>query len=266
MQGNLAKRLISAGLAAPLFLLVLYVGGQTLLLLTLGLLFTGSWELRTLFRRKNLRFPFFPVVLAGLSLLLLAWWGRGDAFLPAVLVVALLLLSAIAVFLPNLYSFADAVTGLFGVLYLGLPLADLLLLRNGYDGWPRLLMTIALIWATDSSAFFAGRFLGKHPLAPLVSPKKTIEGGIAGLVVATIVGGIGAPLIMIPLWGGLLLGFLAGLAGQLGDLTESSLKRWAGRKDSGRLLPGHGGVLDRFDSVLFVLPVVYYYLKAISGL
>jgi phosphatidate cytidylyltransferase len=123
--------------------------------------------------------------------------------------------------------------------------------------------TLVITWAGDSGAFFVGRWLGRRPLFPAVSPKKTVEGSIGG-VAASILAGLAGGLWIVPMLGirdSVLLGLVAGVVGPIGDLVESLLKRDFGVKDAGELIPGHGGVLDRFDSLFFVAPVVYYYLK-----
>ncbi len=122
-----------------------------------------------------------------------------------------------------------------------------------------LFFALALNWAGDSLAFYAGRRFGKHRLAPLISPKKSWEGAIAS-VIGSVIFGLLYLLHFIPqlgCWKVILLAVAANIAGQLGDLAESAIKRGAGVKDSGNLLPGHGGMLDRVDSSLFALPVVY---------
>ena len=120
----------------------------------------------------------------------------------------------------------------------------------------------ATIWLCDTAAFHVGKAVGKHKLFPRVSPNKTWEGGIAGFVTA-IVTAIAAKYLVLeylPLGGAIIIGFIVGVFGQLGDLLESLLKRDAGVKDSSQLIPGHGGAFDRFDSLLLVAPIVYLYL------
>ena len=152
-----------------------------------------------------------------------------------------------------------------GVLYVGWMLSYWLDLRilNDEGSWVYLAMLTT--FANDTGAFFIGRKWGKHKLAPAISPGKTWEGAIGGLASA-ILGAIAISKIPIlfsssppKCWRVILLGCLVSLFAQLGDLVESSLKRNMGVKESGRLLPGHGGILDRFDSLIFVGPVVYYY-------
>lgn len=119
-----------------------------------------------------------------------------------------------------------------------------------------LLLAIVPLWAGDTAAIFAGKTFGKHKLAPTISPKKTVEGGIANLIACVLAAwGLGAWL-KFPLPVSLVCGFAAGILGQMGDLFESWIKRRADLKDSGTLLPGHGGILDRVDSILFTAPVV----------
>jgi phosphatidate cytidylyltransferase len=131
-----------------------------------------------------------------------------------------------------------------------------------------LFFALALNWAGDSTAYYVGRAFGKHPLAPIVSPKKSWEGAI-GSVLGSVLFGVlylGHFMPQIAWWNVTLMAVLANIAGQFGDLAESAMKRGAGVKDSGSLLPGHGGILDRIDSSLFALPVVYAFYSAIHPL
>ena len=130
-----------------------------------------------------------------------------------------------------------------------------------------LTMFFALVMLTDTGAFYVGRSLGRHKLAPRISPGKTIEGAIGGFVTA-IIAGVLCKLVFfreIPLIHAIALGAAIGIVGQIGDLAESMLKRGAGVKDSGNLLPGHGGMLDRIDSILFCAPLLYYYSRLLAS-
>jgi len=126
-----------------------------------------------------------------------------------------------------------------------------------------LLMFFAMVIFADTGAYYTGRLIGRHKLAPRVSPGKTIEGAVGGLIAAIAVGPLSRLLFFheIPIVHALVLGALIGVIGPIGDLAESMLKRGAGVKDSGTLLPGHGGVLDRVDSILFCAPLLYYYSR-----
>lgn len=127
-------------------------------------------------------------------------------------------------------------------------------------GPPMLLFTLVLVWVGDIAAYFVGRSFGRHKMAPVLSPKKTWEGAGANVVGSGLVGvGFGA-LMQMPIVHTVLVAVLANVAGQIGDLVESAYKRAAGVKDSGALLPGHGGMLDRIDSLIFAVPVVWAYL------
>ena len=151
-----------------------------------------------------------------------------------------------------------------GILYIGWLLSHLVALRGLDEGRNWVLLALLANFGSDTAAFFAGRALGRHHLAPGISPGKTWEGAIAGILGAIIVSllfTIPSPL-SLPLGYGqaIVLGLLVSILGQLGDLVESLFKRNMGVKDSGRLLPGHGGALDRIDSVVFAGVVVYYYV------
>ncbi len=159
--------------------------------------------------------------------------------------------------------------GVFGLGYIGMLFGSFVAVRalagsvtvgglGVQDRGAWLMLHIAVcVWATDTFAYLVGRAIGKHKLAPSLSPGKTWEGSLGGLIGATLSGIAFSAWIHQPLALGISLGVLAGTVGQIGDLFESALKRERGIKDFGRLLPGHGGVLDRFDSLLFVTPLAY---------
>ncbi|OQW29919.1 MAG: hypothetical protein A4E19_11240 [Nitrospira sp. SG-bin1] len=162
----------------------------------------------------------------------------------------------------------DSLILLFGVLYVGVPLSTVVSTRSLPDGEFLALFLAIVTWASDTGAYYTGTLWGKHPLLPSISPKKTIEGVLGGLALA-----IGAALLA-QWWfaarltpsDALILGVLLTGTGLLGDLFESSIKRRTGVKDSGGILPGHGGMLDRIDSLLFTAPAFYYYVACVRGL
>jgi phosphatidate cytidylyltransferase len=181
------------------------------------------------------------------------------------------------IFRPDLdRAFVDWALTSVGVFYLGLPLFAAIALRQlhgsvdtnwledvadwlsfGWESHPRglawLLLVILVTWLGDTCAYLTGRAVGRHPLIPRISPKKTVEGLLGGLVGAALTGAIAVTLfgLGIPWWAGLLVGLVLGAIGVIGDLAESLLKRQAEIKDSGTLIPGHGGMLDRLDALLF---------------
>lgn len=166
------------------------------------------------------------------------------------------------------HRWKDVLTILFGLLYVGFPLGTVVSTRSLPAGEFLVLFLAVVTWASDTGAYYAGTLWGKHLLIPSVSPKKTVEGLLGGLVLA-----VGAALLarwwfasQLSLWDSLILGVLLTGAGLLGDLFESVIKRRTGVKDSGGILPGHGGMLDRLDSLLFTAPTFYYYVAYVRGL
>lgn len=161
----------------------------------------------------------------------------------------------------------------FGVIYVALLAGCLAGVRVLPDGTTPhlasklLTMFFALVMMTDTGAYYTGRLIGRHKLAPKVSPGKTIEGAIGGFGMAVVTGYLCKLIFFheIPIEHALALGAAIGAIGQIGDLAESMLKRGAGVKDSGNLLPGHGGVLDRIDSILFCAPLLYYYSRLFAS-
>ena len=168
--------------------------------------------------------------------------------------------------------------GLIGAAYIGALFSGFIMIRglpgritvapfpeSDQGAWLMLFVAVC-VWATDTFAYFVGRSLGRHKLAPTLSPRKTIEGSLGGLAGGLIVGAVFGNWIHLPLLHGLAIGAIAGVVGQLGDLFESAMKRELGVKDFGNVMPGHGGILDRFDSLLFVVPLAYLYLHLVVGL
>lgn len=156
---------------------------------------------------------------------------------------------------------------LFGFLYIVLPLAHLALLRDLSHGARWVLLVLFMVMLNDSCAYFTGTFFGRKKLYPTVSPNKSVEGAVGGLVGSVLAAGLAYLTFMswtdlvpsVPLVPLLFLGLVVGVVAELGDLFESLLKRSFGVKDSGTLIPGHGGILDRLDSLLFAFPLTYYF-------
>jgi phosphatidate cytidylyltransferase len=152
------------------------------------------------------------------------------------------------------------------LLLVAFPLSFAVRLHKFSGDGPRLLLfALAITWAADTVAYFVGRAIGKHPLAPHISPKKTWEGSLGGLAGSLVIAYAFHFWLTIPLPHLLAMAVLGNIAGQMGDLLESACKRSAGVKDSGGLLPGHGGILDRIDALILCLPVIWYYLVLVSS-
>jgi phosphatidate cytidylyltransferase len=182
----------------------------------------------------------------------------GASWVLGTLVFAALLLMGTGIFQPSTEVALGRIgMGLGGLVYCPLTLGFMLLMpRRG-----QILLLLAIIWVGDSAAYYCGRSLGRHALAPKVSPKKTVEGAIAGFAGSIVAGVIGGTWFLGETWSNLVwISSLTAVAGQLGDLAESVLKRSAGVKDSSSIVPGHGGILDRLDSLFFAAPVFYWLL------
>jgi len=162
---------------------------------------------------------------------------------------------------------SEAALLFFGIIYVPYLLGYLILLRNNPAGLNWILLMLFMIMSGDSAAYFFGCRFGKHKLYPAVSPNKSIEGALFGLA-GSVTGAMVAKLIFfseLSVVNGILAALLVGTIGQVGDLFESLIKRSCGVKDSGRIIPGHGGILDRLDSILFAAPVTYYYATFVAG-
>jgi len=205
-------------------------------------------------------FIFFPVLDSAL--------GIGEIHYYIYFSAIILLITAIMVvelFSASNKAAENIVFSLFGSVYLAIPLGFLVLIAmfpdNGFHPWT-VLFFFFFMWSSDSGAYFTGRFFGKTKLFERLSPKKTVEGFIGGMIVSALMGVAAWYVLgMIPLWTWVSLGALMAFTGTAGDLFESMLKRQSGIKDSGNLLPGHGGVLDRFDSTFLSAPLFWMLLK-----
>lgn len=151
-------------------------------------------------------------------------------------------------------------TAVLGALYLGLPGGVLVRWRSEAP-YSAIVWLFVTLWVNDTAAYFVGLAMGRHRLAPRISPGKSWEGAVVGLVAATVIAAIGSVGLGVSVWTGALLGAAVSVTSQTGDFFKSSLKRRAGVKDSGTILPGHGGVIDRFDGLLAASPIVYLLIQ-----
>ena len=190
-----------------------------------------------------------PVAMVGASFI-----GGAEWVLTSLALSGLLLLS-VTIFSGSIETaLARSAIGLGAVLYCGFTLGFLVFLPREL-----VLLLLTIIWVGDSAAYYGGRAFGRHALAPQISPKKTVEGAIAGLVGSMLAGGIAGVFFLGEPWLSVtLISGAVAVIGQIGDLAESAMKRSAGVKDSSSILPGHGGILDRLDSLFFAAPVFYW--------
>ncbi len=156
-------------------------------------------------------------------------------------------------------------TALLGLIYLGLPGGVLIRWRSEAT-FAAVAWLLATIWINDIAAYFIGLAIGRHKLAPAISPGKSWEGGIAGVTGAALTAALGSSALVVPTWTGVVFGVAISITSQAGDLFESAMKRRAGVKDSGTLLPGHGGILDRLDGLLVATPVAYLWVRMFERL
>lgn len=276
---DLKRRLVTAIVLGPVFLLAVAVGGLVFLCAVMLLVGVAAWEF---FRLAGLK-PGRPRMAPGIGLALafpaLLYWSPSHPLaIPALVTVGVLGIALAQLLDPHgEEALASVSTTVYGAAYTGLLLAHFVLIREvsrvvpGMPYWSGALlvgMIVALTWVNDSSAYVVGHRWGRHKLIPRVSPGKTVEGAVGALLV-TVLAAIPALWLVdrwVPLFDlgdALAVGVIVGIAAPLGDLVESAFKRDAGVKDASELVPGHGGVLDRFDSLMAVGPAVWYYLWAI---
>lgn len=264
------KRWITGLIALPFLIFLVYTGGVafTILISVAGLV--ALWEYYRLVFNAEAR-PISNIILL---------WGYGVNFaiiwstylVGPDLSVSIIGLNLLVIALISLFQFKTdqtvlgvVIRQLQGIIYIPVLLSFLILIRESTSGMIWTFVLLAVIFAGDTGAYYVGSYLGRHKLSPTVSPGKTIEGSIGGLAANLVVGSVGKTFFLSELpWGLSLLFFLAvGIAGQVGDLFESELKRSSNIKDSGGILPGHGGILDRIDALLFASPVAYIFIRYI---
>jgi phosphatidate cytidylyltransferase len=256
------QRIVTAIIAAAIFLPIVMYGKIPFILLTYLLATIGLYEL---LKMKQMKLSSVPGII---SLIILWILLIPDQYQDVLLNInyskveliffAILLFLTYTVATKNRFTFEHVAFSVLGTIYIGLGFYYFMETREA--GLPYIFYSLFIIWATDSGAYFIGKSMGKKKLWPEISPNKTVEGSVGGVVCALIVGigfylfsNIDASLVQL-----LIITMILSVFGQMGDLVESALKRHYNVKDSGRILPGHGGILDRFDSLLFVWPLISF--------
>ena len=267
---GLRQRLLSAGVLIPIVIALVWFGGWIAFAGAVVALALGMWEVRTMFAAHR---KWYPLVIFsgafGIALLVAAMFPDARLTLISVSVSALVIVSFTWVMLtrPTIErTVIDWALTMAIAFYLGWPMALFLALRGNVMGYGSeqfwwVLGLFGMVWANDTAAFVTGHFLGKRKLALHISPAKTWEGFAGGLVWSVIAALVILTLspVQVPWYHAVILGVLVAVVSTLGDLAESLLKRVAEVKDSGTLVPGHGGILDRMDSLLFAVMVVFFY-------
>ena len=263
----LRQRILTAVIGLPIFLAAIWFGNPwfTLVIAIIAVLASLEFYRVTI---KYIKRPiiFFAVIV--IFLLTLSPYYPGFITRPVILTSAIIVSLIWLLFLREKdRAFLDWAFVVAGILYIGWMLSYWSDLSHIETGREFILWSILIVMSNDTSAFFIGRSWGKHYLAPSISPKKTWEGAIGGSIISIIISVIFGIVLSLPLayWHLILFGLGISILAQLGDLVESLLKRNAGIKDSSKLIPGHGGILDRLDSFIFVGAVVYIFAINYAG-
>ncbi len=268
----LFKRILTAGVGIPAAIFIINYG-QWLYGLTISLLAFVAWhEYVRMMKYKQIK---VSNLLGGIgigALIGCAWVGNPSETVAVSVLITMAVLTKM-VLSYHTFSLADAAFTFAGFLYIGLSFSHLVMLRfldsslGSASGallpFGALYLWLAFLgtWASDTFAYFVGSKFGRTKLAPAISPSKTREGATGGLVGCIFTVIVFGNYFNIPLVHLFFLGLVVGITAPVGDLVQSVIKRYVGIKDSGNFFPGHGGVLDRFDSIMFAVPAVYYYLQ-----
>ena len=257
------KRWLTGLIALPLLFFFIYRGGLLFCMLVAAGSLLGLWEYFRIVLKppeKIVSALTLTAAAAGLLLIWAAHIGSAEGMVAAATINVIAGAVIVVAQVGKHPAVLDTAKKQFqGFLYIPLLLSSLILMRNAGDGMRWILLLLCIVFSADTAALYTGTLIGRHKLAPAISPGKTVEGSIGGLTIALLIGLLAKQLLLPALPWAATIGFclVVGVAGQLGDLFESALKRASNVKDSGSILPGHGGVLDRIDALLFAAPVAY---------
>jgi len=247
-------------LLGGLALVTLFTVKATFLVYVAAAVGIALWELSRALGTRDIRLPLVPLAAGSIAAIALAYWGSGRALVAG---LALTMIAILAWRLPGGTAgyLRDVTAGAFALGYLPLMASFVALMLAAPDGPRRVLVFLILVVCSDIGGYATGSLIGRHLMVPQISPKKTWEGLAGSALACAAAGAITLPLLLHgAIWQGLLVGLAALLAATLGDLTESMMKRDLEIKDMGTVLPGHGGVLDRLDSLALAAPVVWLLL------
>lgn len=267
---SLNKRYIGALIISPMIIFI-FLGGIYLHIFALVLSLIGIYEIYNAAKMKAIN----PIHYAGYFLSIAYYVIINKSFLEAFFFLIFMLLLLLCVPVMNTkWNFIDIFTTYFGVFYVSVFFSFIPLIN--YKAYGKYLVWIVFIasWSCDTLAYYSGKYLGqngKHKLCPEVSPNKTVEGSIGGLLGSTVICGITGIIFnsitfIMPNIHFFIIGAICGILCQFGDLVASSIKRTVGIKDFSNLIPGHGGILDRFDSILFAAVTVFFYLTFVVNI
>lgn len=280
-MSELVKRISVAAIGIPLALAVIYIGNILFSVAVVGISAFALYEFYGIAEKKSITTSKHFGLLAGILLqIIIISLIDSTSFQSTMILLSAFLIFIFLIFIDTLFagknfpllSFSATIAG---IIYIPLMLSALIALRefnkisdlfSSYnESGIFVLLVFSAVWVCDSAAYFYGKKYGKHKLFPRVSPKKSWEGAIAGLISSVLYASAVTHFTgILPIYHGAIIGIIAAVFGHLGDLFESILKRDAGIKDSSNILPGHGGILDRFDSIIFVAPFALIYLIVIT--
>lgn len=260
------KRVISAAVLIPIVIILVISGGITFKIGITVLIAIALYEYISAFKNTAYR-AIYLILIAGYVINLFVIYSNKINFIMPILHLILLLSLAVPIFDKKYNILSSAIT-IMGYTYVVEFFTMMIFIREHEFGNWLIWLVFIIAWFCDTTAYYSGRLFGKRKLCPSVSPNKTIAGfigGIIGSIAGVILWGLLAKGILFQWHQLIMLGLIGSIASVLGDLVASLLKRFVGIKDFGNIMPGHGGILDRFDSILFVIPVVYYYIILFLG-
>jgi len=252
-----------------IFVGVLAAAQWSALLFAIGLYLVcigATWEWRDALRASGRRVSLWPISAAIAGMGVATWYGKSEGLIVALLVACAGVVAWRVVDERIENTLADSLASMFTLLWIPFLASFFLLMEQAHDGWQRVYIVIFAVTGNDTGALISGMLFGKHKMAPRVSPNKTWEGFAGGLVLGTIAASVLAYFILDGAWiTGALVGAAAAVAAVVGDLAESAIKRDISVKDMSSFLPGHGGILDRIDSMLVAAPVAYVVFALLLG-
>ena len=267
-MNNTNQRILVAVITIPLIIAACFFGNEFFLLFSLGIGVLSFYEFSKMAAQKGIYSNTYLGLLS-VSIIIINSFYSFIEFHSLVIIIILFLFSS-ELFRNKESAVYNLGATLIGIFYVGLFSSSLVLIREYYNfsgfvyyqGGYLIISLFITIWVCDSAAFFIGTAFGKHKIFPRVSPKKSVEGAVAGLVfsILTMLAAKSFFVEFLSWTDSFIIGFIIGTIGQTGDFIESLLKRDTGVKDSSSIIPGHGGIFDRFDSLLFSAPVIYLYL------
>lgn len=260
-------RLLSGILLVAVALLTIMSGGYVLFFTLLGVSVIGMQELYKAMKVRGDNFSILEITgYLGAVIYYMAAMLDFERYGMMALLAALVLLMFVYVFTYPQYQAGQVMAAFFGVVYVACMLSFIYLTRNLPDGKFIVWLIFLCSWGCDTCAYCVGMLIGKHKMAPVLSPKKSVEGAVGGVAGAALLGVAYAAAIHGPMLEYALICAIGALISMVGDLAASAIKRNQGIKDYGKLIPGHGGILDRFDSVIFTAPIIYFLAKTLLGI